>query len=256
MKLLNKSKDSTNNCDVCGSKKNEVFQKIGKHIYVTCQRCGTIYLTTRHLNLLDKQDRTYLEDPDSYLSIINPHGTRYMAGSIDHAFASKIGRPKGRLLEIGSGLGHLSYMLFARGWDVSSLELSDKAVEWSSRVFKLPVEATMIENYKGEKFDMFVMIEVLEHLYNPIEALQKISSLGTKKSLIFGTTPNTASEHWPKEKTKEYIPDIYVPDDHIVLLNKDSLYKLLKRAKFKDISIDYFGVGKKNDSNLMFSAVI
>lgn len=243
-------------CDVCGSDERDVFQKIGDHVYVTCKRCGTVYLTTRHLNLLDKNDRTYLEDPEAYLSIMNPHGTRYMAGSVDHAFASKIGRPKGKLLEIGSGLGHLSYMLFARDWDVSSLELSDKAVEWSSKVFKLPVEATMIEDYKGEKFDAFVMVEVLEHLYNPYEALMQIANLGTKRSLLFGTTPNTASEHWPKEKQKEYRPDIYVPDDHIVLFNKDSLHKLLKRAKLKDITIENFGVGDKNDSNLMFSAVI
>ncbi len=256
MKARSSKKSGEITCDVCGSEKYEIFQKIGEHLYVTCQRCGTIYLTTRELNLINKEDRSYLEDPEAYLSIMNPHGTRYMAGSVDHAFNTKIGRPKGTMLEIGSGLGHLSYMLFARGWEVSSLELSDRAVEWSSKVFKLPVEATMIEDYKGEKFDAFVMVEVLEHLYNPLEALKQISSLGTKRSLLFGTTPNTASDHWPKVKTKEYRPDIYVPDDHIVLFNKDSLHRLLKRAKLKNVTIEYFGVGDKNDSNLMYSAVI
>lgn len=255
--MLNKFRIATSlKCDVCSSKKHELFQKIGEHIYVRCQRCGTIYLTTRQINLEGKADITYLEDPESYLSIINPEGTRYMAGSIDHAFNTKIGRPKGRLLEIGSGLGHLSYTLYSRDWDVHSLELSDRAVEWSSKVFKLPVSATKIEDYSSEKFDAFVMVEVLEHLYNPLEALKKIAKLGTKNSLLFGTTPNTASKHWPTVKTKEYRPDIYVPDDHIVLFNKKSLHKLLTKAKFKNISVDYFGVGDKNDSNLMFSAII
>ncbi len=258
MKLnFKKNSDDSNGCDVCGSTKFVVFQQIEKHTYVTCIRCGTIYLTTRELNLTaHKKDKTYLEDPDAYLSFIDPHGTRYMAGCVDAAFSSKIGGQKGRLLEIGSGLGHLSYMLFARGWEVSSLELSDRAVEWSSKIFKLPVEATMIEDYKGEKFDAFVMVEVLEHLYNPLEALSQISELGNRKSLLFGTTPNTASEHWPKVKTKVYRPDIYVPDDHIVLFNKDSLYRLLKKAKLKNITIEYFGVGDKNDSNLMYSGII
>ena len=255
--MLKKSSNSTIlKCDVCNSKKSEPFQKIGNHTYVRCQKCGTIYLVTRHLNLEGKDDITYLEDPEAYLSIINPEGTRYMAGSIDHAYNTKIGRPKGKLLEIGSGLGHLSYTLYSRDWDVHSLELSDKAVDWSSKVFKLPVEATKIEDYFDDSFDAFVMVEVLEHLYNPLQALKKITDLGSRKSLIFGTTPNTASKHWPTVKTKVYRPDIYIPDDHIVLFNKESLHKLLAKAKFKDITIEYFGVGDKNDSNLMFSAVI
>lgn len=243
-------------CDVCSSKEHALFQKIGEHIYVRCQRCGTIYLTTRHLNLKDKVDNTYLENPEEYLNIIDPEGTRFMAGSVDHAYNTKIGRSKGRLLEIGSGLGHLSYMLFSRDWDVHSLELSDKAVDWSSKVFKLPVFATKIEDYSAESFDAFVMVEVLEHLYDPLKALKKIASLGAKNSLLFGTTPNTASKHWPIKKIKGNRQDIYVPDDHIVLFNKESLHELLTKAKFKNITIDYFGGGAKHDSNLMFSAVI
>ncbi len=238
-------------CDVCKTKKNGIFRVVGEHTYLICRKCKTIYLATRQINLSKKRSDTYLEDPEGYLSIINPHGTRYMAGSVDHAFNEKIGGPKGKLLEIGSGLGHLSYTLFSRDWEVSCLELSQDAVDWSEKVFKLPTYTKRIEDFGGEKFDAFVMVEVIEHLYDLPKALKQIRKLGTKKSMLFGTTPNTASKHW-----KESEQDIYQPHDHIVLFDKDSLRTLLKQAKFKDITITYFGMGDKNDSNLMYSARI
>lgn len=252
MILKRMTKKNHKACDVCGGKKSDPFRIVGDHEYVRCVRCKTIYLKTRGLNFQKKRGNTYLEDPNQYLAIVNPHGTRYMAGNFDHAYIEKIGRPKGRLLEIGSGLGHLSYMLFSREWDVMCLELSRAAKDWADEVFKLPSSTSKIEEYKGEKgFDAFVMVEVIEHLYDPLSALKQIRKLATSKALIFGTTPNTRSIHWQKSEQ-----DIYQPHDHIVLFNKDSLFDLLTKAKCKNITITYFGVGNKNDSNLMFSAVI
>ena len=108
-------------CDVCGSKNFEVFRVIEDHTYSTCVSCETIVLLTRGLN--SQQPETYLDDPEQHLNIINPHGTRYIAGNVDNAYLNKVGMPKGRLLEIGSGTGFLSYTLFSRDWDVEQLEL-------------------------------------------------------------------------------------------------------------------------------------
>lgn len=238
-------------CDVCNNKKSTVFKEVGEHTYVTCVKCGTIYLTTREINLT-KARETYLENVDQYLSIINPHGTRYLAGNVDHAFERLFsGRGKGKLLEIGSGMGHLSYMLFSRGWEVSSLELSDAAKDWADKVFKLPTYTEKIEDFRQKDFDAFVMVEVIEHLYDPLAALKHIKKLSTKNAMIFGTTPNIDSKHW---ETGEQ--DIYQPHDHIVLFSKSSLRQLLQKAGYKKISIEYFGGGEKNDSNLMYSAII
>lgn len=250
MSILKRISNDVPRCDVCASKKSTLFRKVGKHTYQTCSKCGTIYLTTRELNLQKKRE-TYLENPEAYLDIINPHGTRYMAGCVDAAYASKIGQEKGKLLEIGSGLGHLSYMLFSRDWDVSCLELSQDAADWSEKVFKLPTHTTPIEQFTEKNFKAFVMVEVIEHLYAPYDALAQIRKLAAKDSLLFGTTPNIDSEHW---KISEQ--DIYQPHDHIVLFSKLSLTMLLKKAKLRDITIEYFGMGHKNDSNLMFSARI
>ncbi|MDQ3123724.1 MAG: class I SAM-dependent methyltransferase [bacterium] len=251
MRLISSDKKRAPRCDVCSKKKHKVFREVGEHTYLICENCQTIHLQSRALNFNKIRGDTYLEDPTTYLTIINPHGTRYIAGSVDHAFDQKLKKSKGRLLEIGSGLGHLSYTLFSRGWEVECLELSSKAVNWSNEVFKLPTHTTMIEDFKSAKFDAFVMVEVIEHLYDPLKALMQIRKLAQKPALLFGTTPNTKSLHW-----RESEQDIYQPHDHIVLFNKNSLYDLLQKAGFKNITIEYFGVGDKNDSNLMYSAVI
>lgn len=247
--LLKKNK-SDESCDVCGSHKNKDFRIIRKQRYAECLECGTIYSTTRHLN--SKTPETYLDDPEGYLSIMNPEGTRYMAGEIDHAYRTKIGNPQGRLLEIGSGLGMLSYTLYSRGWNTLSLELSKPAAEWAKKVFKLPVDTSLIEDYRleGGKFDCVVMVEVIEHFYDIQKALKSIRKIQKKGGLLFGTTPNIGSDHW---KVSEQ--DIYDPTDHIVLFNKKSLQKILEDNGYKKVDVKFFGGGSKNDSNLMYSAI-
>jgi 2-polyprenyl-3-methyl-5-hydroxy-6-metoxy-1,4-benzoquinol methylase len=242
-------KNSEIKCDICGGQSFSEFRKIKKHRYDRCNKCKTIVLSTRGLN--DHSPVTYLDNPESYLSIVNPHGTRYMAGCVDHAHATKIGGAKGSLLEIGSGLGFLSYTLFSRGWEVESMELSEAAAKWARKIFKLPVDTHLIEDYKTEtKFDAVVLVEVIEHFYDPKQVLGQIRDLMADKSLIFGTTPNTESQHWVKSEQ-----NIYEPSDHIVLFTAKSLKKILKDAGFKKVTIETFGVGDKNDSNLMFSGV-
>ncbi len=251
-KTLFKKNNSLEACDVCKSTQNKDFRIIGKQRYAECLECGTIYSTTRHLN--SKSPETYLDDPEGYLSIINPEGTRYMAGEIDHAYSTKVGKPQGRLLEIGSGLGMLSYTLYSRGWDTVSLELSKPAAEWARKVFKLPVDTSLIEDYRlgGDqfKFNCVVMVEVIEHFYNIQHALKSIKKILKRGGMLFGTTPNIDSEHWKISKQ-----DIYDPTDHIVLFNKESLKKILEDNGFKDVDVKFFGGGSKNDSNLMYSAI-
>jgi 2-polyprenyl-3-methyl-5-hydroxy-6-metoxy-1,4-benzoquinol methylase len=242
-----KKQDSVK-CDVCGKKEYTVFLEVGKHCYNRCKNCKTIVLATRDLN--NHNPETYLDDPEQYLGIVNPHGTRYLAGCVDHAFEAKVSHSKGKLLEIGSGLGFLSYTLFSRGWEVEQLELSKAAADWSSKVFKLPVDTRMIEDYKPKsKYDAVVMVEVIEHFYDPSKALKKIHKNIRRGGMLFGTTPNIDSEHWLKTEQ-----NIYEPSDHIVLFNTKSLIKILKDNGFKNITIEPFGVGDKHDSNLMYSA--
>lgn len=242
------NKQTPNKCDVCGKKEYSVFLEVGEHRYDRCMQCKTIVLATRRLN--NHIPETYLDDPEQYLGIVNPHGTRYLAESVDHAYETKVSSSKGRLLEIGSGLGFLSYTLFSRGWEVEQLELSQAAVDWSSKVFKLPIDTKMIEDYKPKgSYDAVVMVEVIEHFYDPAKALKKIRNNIRRGGMLFGTTPNIDSEHWLKTEQ-----NIYEPSDHIVLFNTKSLNKILKDNGFKNITIEPFGVGEKHDSNLMYSA--
>ncbi len=236
-------------CDVCQQNDYKKFRSVGKHLYETCQNCGTIILKTRQLNI-DTPPDTYLEDVDQYLSIISPEGTRYMAGNVDHYYQEKIDDQKGDLLEIGSGVGMLAYTLFSRGWEVDTMELSKVASEWQDKVFKLKSFNKPLESHNsGKKYNAVVLVEVVEHFYDPLANLKQIKKLLKKPGMIFGTTPNIKSLHWSNSEQ-----DIYDPTDHIVLFNRNSLKAILQKAGFKDITIEYFGMGDKHDSNLMYSA--
>ena len=103
----------------------------------------------------------------------------------------------------------------------------------------------------NDKYDAIVMVEVLEHFIDPVKALSAIKRFSTGRTVLFGTTPNTDSLHWKESKQ-----DIYVPEDHIFLFNSRSLTYLADKTDMKELTIEYFGSGKNNDSNLMFCCVI
>jgi 2-polyprenyl-3-methyl-5-hydroxy-6-metoxy-1,4-benzoquinol methylase len=176
-----------------------------------------------------------------------------MAEQLERLWVSKLGTlERGRLLEIGAGTGFFELVALARGWEVEGIELSEGAVEFARKYMHVPIKQSTIEEYTSSHlFDAIVMIEVLEHFRDPLEAIRSLKKLSTGHTLIFGTTPNTDSKHWLTSQQ-----NIYVPEDHLFLFNTKSLQLFADKAGIYDVSIEYFGSGENNDSNLMFAGII
>ena len=235
-------------CKLCKSDKKVVFQELKGYIYYTCQKCKAIYSvkTAGH----KERTETYLDDPIEYLKIINPEGQLWMLDEFEKMYFNIAkAKDRGKLLEIGAGVGYWDILALGRGWKVSGIETSKKSAEFAQLVFKIPVDNCFLQSYRPkEKFDAIAMIEVIEHIDDPLWVIEKLKSIAPK-GVLFGTTPNTESDYW---KTSEQ--NIYVPDDHVFLFSKKTIEFLAKKTKLRKLKIEYFGMGENHDSNLMFSA--
>lgn len=240
-------------CHLCKISQSTHFMKKGKFDYYRCRNCDGIFAWPLKAQKFYLRTDTYLSDPLEYAKIINPEGQRWMIEQFERLYAKTMDTDqKGNFFEVGAGAGYLVLFALARGWEASGIETSKPAVRFARDYLRVPIEHSTIEDYKTDKrFDAVAMVEVLEHFLGPVEAIESLKPLAKAKTFLFGTTPNTDSEHW-----KSSDQDIYIPDDHIFLFNDYSLRRFAQKAGVKNLAVEVFGSGKNHDSNLMYAGII
>jgi SAM-dependent methyltransferase len=144
-------------------------------------------------------------------------------------------RQTGRLLEIGCGGGLLVRAASARGWEVWGTEISPSCASllrpvMGDRIF----HGTVVEApFPSESFDGAAMIEVIEHLVDPLPYLLSIRRLLRPGGRLFLTTPNVAgaSARVLGTRARAYM------SEHLTYFDPRSMTSLLTRAGFDSVEV-------------------
>lgn len=240
-------------CLVCDRISKTVFLEKDGHTYYYCPGCQGIYVWPVQPQQFYLDTDTYLKDVSAYTNMIDLQGQRWIIEQFERLYREKSGSDaRGSFLEVGAGTGFLTLFALARGWDARGIETSPEAVKVARDHMRLEVNESTLEAYKDSRhYDAIAMIEVLEHFINPLHAIDHLRRFAKGRTVLFGTTPNTDSDHW---HTGEQ--DIYQPNDHIFLFNKRSIERFAEKAGIRNFSVEYFGGGAAHDSNLMYAGVI
>jgi len=109
--------------------------------------------------------------------------------------ARRYGKPGGRLLEIGSGLGHLVGQLEG-GFETVGIDLNHWAVVKSKSV----VDKTALQTASAETlpfsdrfFDVIIIKHIVEHLPHPSKAISEIGRVMASDGILILATPNLDS---------------------------------------------------------------
>ncbi len=100
-----------------------------------------------------------------------------------------------RVLEVGCASGHVSARLHERGCRVVGVEIDADVVEparqWTERVVTGDVAGdTVWEALNGERFDVLLLGDVLEHLLTPLETLRRAVRLLEPSGSVVISVPN------------------------------------------------------------------
>lgn len=251
--MFGKGKGSQPKCLVCKIAPKEVFKKCGEYTYYRCKKCDGIFADPIHAQDFYLQTDTYLSDPLQYTATINPYGQRWIIEQFERLYQEVMGDlNKGTFFEVGAGVGYLVLMALARGWEAKGIEISEPSAQFARDYLRVNVTRSTIEDYPvKDAFNAIVMVEVLEHFLDPLAAIKAMRRLSHKQTFLFGTTPNSDSQHWQSSEQ-----NIYVPEDHIFLFNEKSLRCFADKAGIRDLKVEFFGSGDKHDSNLMYAGII
>jgi 2-polyprenyl-3-methyl-5-hydroxy-6-metoxy-1,4-benzoquinol methylase len=142
------------------------------------------------------------------------------------------------ILDIGCGNGAAAFDVAGKAKKVTGIDISGKNIEIAEKRFKkenleyLIGDATAYD-FK-EKFDAIILSNVLEHIKNRVEFLQKISRLAPKIIIRVPLLTRDWLAVYKKESGLEYRLD----KDHFIEYTLDNLNDELTRSGLKLINFD------------------
>jgi 2-polyprenyl-3-methyl-5-hydroxy-6-metoxy-1,4-benzoquinol methylase len=151
------------------------------------------------------------------------------------------------LLEVGCGLGYLTYSLVKAGFNITGIDISMNAIEKATARYGNHFVCADLHEYGQKndlKYDIIILTEVIEHVPNIYEILRSLTGLLADGGEIVITTPNKSS--FPNEAV--WHTDL--PPIHLWWLSETSMNKIADSiehfVKFTDFSeCDSLNVSKK-----------
>jgi 2-polyprenyl-3-methyl-5-hydroxy-6-metoxy-1,4-benzoquinol methylase len=106
-------------------------------------------------------------------------------------------RPDAKVLEVGSGPGHMTQMMAKRGCDIVVIEIDSQAASYCRRFCRRLIVADietldLEQELGGETFDVILLGDVLEHLRNAEAVLLKLHTYLTPSGFLVVSLPNIA----------------------------------------------------------------
>lgn len=169
-------------CRVCGGAFRETFNRLDES-FGRCASCGTLnkLITASQYEGLNP---TY--DPGGYRVLDEAPGKAAFLRSI-------LGQPKGRLLDIGCGMG--GYMLAAQslGMQAQGIEPSAEHSR-AGRSLGLDIRTQHFDpSDHPDPFDVVILSHVIEHIYRPAEFMAGIAKVLKPGGTLILVTPNASA---------------------------------------------------------------
>ncbi len=143
------------------------------------------------------ESENYISHSDSSKGLTNKLyliARRFMLLKKARSVFRATGHNKGSLLDIGSGTGYFGATMKRYGWDVTGIEINEKAREFSASQFDLDVIAPEdMSLLKSESFDCITLWHVLEHFQYPYRYMIEILRLLKPGGSCIIALPNCSS---------------------------------------------------------------
>ncbi|MCU0409777.1 MAG: class I SAM-dependent methyltransferase [Bacteroidales bacterium] len=197
----------TGHCLVCGSTDSSGLFAAKDHLVSgesflleKCNACGFVFTASPPDE--DKMQEYYVSgeyishsDTKSSLTDQAYHLARnFMLRKKHNLLLELNGGKPGNLLDIGSGTGYFAGYMKNRNWNVTGIEISDRAREYSISRFGISVlDPDSISAVEDGYADCITLWHVLEHLYDPGRWMGEIRRVLKENGHCIFALPNATS---------------------------------------------------------------
>ncbi len=150
-------------------------------------------------------------------------------------------KPNGKLLDIGCAYGYFVELAVRNGFDACGCDPSTYAVSHASPAIQKRIRHGTLSDisYKRQSFDAISMLDVFEHLADPVGNLKKVKTLLKDDGIVLIATGNTDSL---AAKILKRRWTFYIPPQHLFFFNTKTISDILSASGF--VPVMFFRIGK------------
>jgi len=237
-------------CPICGSEKKEPYfcaaqALCGREnfspakLWIKCNDCGNLYAYNFPSFKNGEINGHYTRNVKN--NILNIRNQLYIYSQIFNRI--KIYNDKKKYLEIGVGNGEMLAVALEMGYDVSAIEICKGDCETISAALDVDIKWSDFLDYEtDEKYDVIIMGDVLEHVLEPIKALEKAYKMLNADGVLWLSTPNFESS---TIRMKKFTDPMWNQNNHFTYFSYNGLKPFLDKIGFSvkryDVSDRYNG---------------
>ena len=116
--------------------------------------------------------------------------------------------PGQRVLEVGAGVGGVVKVFELAGYEASGIDPGGEYLRFGTEQLGATLTRARLEDLPGEaRYDLVLLVHVIEHLRSPREALERLHTLLAVGGLLYIECPNLGapSTRWPKAFHRAHI---------------------------------------------------
>lgn len=234
-------------CPTCGQNSPRrllhLFEGIG---FYCCKSCNLNFASPRLvegelLKLYQGDDWKSYENFENwkYDDWIVSNEVSYFISKLNLGLVEKFLKKGSKVLDVGCDIGLNIRHLNENGYQSKGVEISSIGSRIANEIIGVEVENIELKDFNSqEKFEGVMLMDVLEHLYDPIAVLKEINNRLNNEGIIFINVPHHAgiSSRWKKFmhkiKLKKSFKHFGFPA-HLYGFDKQSLNKMLNKSGFK-----------------------
>lgn len=215
-------------CPTCGSAPGKLVRTVGPTTVTRCAACTLVYASPKV-----PDDLVY---DDGYHDGSGAFGTDYVHAqwycerlSEDRLRClERAGVAAGRMVDIGTGLGHFVAVARKHGWECDGVELVPAAIDEAKKLYGFDLIQAAVLDFAAEPgYDVAALGQTLEHFVDPGAVLRHIrdSVVRPGGAVLLevphfgGLTRRLQRQRWSH----------WQPGDHVLFLESQSMQALLDR---------------------------
>lgn len=151
------------------------------------------------------------------------------------------------ILEVGAGLGYLTYSLNKNGYNVTGVDISESAIKYAIDTFGnyyKHEDIFVLAETQKKLYDAVIMTELIEHVPDPLSFIQATLSLLKPGGKLIITTPNKSfypiNTIWSSD----------IPPVHLFWFTEDSLRHFAKVCNKQISFIDFTEYNQTYNDNV------
>lgn len=231
-------------CPICGGKNGVPYRAacscfinsftsmfLPAKLWMKCPECGNLYtryFPTEFLSISEETPTALTPHPERMDTQGTNGGVLHIWGEILKKLSALT---QGQdLLEVGVGKGELISVAQELGFDVTAVELVGSIAQHVADVLDIPViQADFLKLAEDRQYSILTMGDIVEHLQDPVQGLQKAYRLLKDGGVLWLSTPNYESSFSRMMKVND---PMWREVEHISYFNKDGLLRVLESVGF------------------------